>query len=183
MRKGLAIGSVLASFVLAGCTGTGGTTEAPSSAPAESPAPPSSSRTAPAKSVQLADQCTSLPQAQQQSLGVTLPPAPNESNGTPGCNYVSGQGGSDQGWNVFVAVTTTETMKDFTESTADVVPTEVAGYPAAQSGNEGRNCMVSVDVSDQGSVFVNAISRVQSVNACDVGKQIAGAVVQNLPNA
>ncbi|MBQ0926545.1 DUF3558 domain-containing protein [Saccharopolyspora endophytica] len=183
MRKGLAIGSVLASFVLAGCSGNGGTTETPSSAPAESPAPPSSSRQAPAKSVQLADQCMSLPQDQHQALGITMPPQPRESNGKPGCTYVSGQAGSDQGWNAFVTVTTTETMQGFTETTANVVPAEVAGYPAAQSGNEGRNCMVSVDVSDQGSVFVNAISRVQNVNACDVGKQIAGAVVQNLPNA
>lgn len=183
MRKGLTVGAVFASVVLAGCSGGGATTEPPSSAPAETPAPPSSSRTAPAKSLQVADPCGVLTPEQQQTLGINAAPQPDETNGMQGCTFLSGEAGTSGGWNAFVSVTTTQTMQKFMEMHTTAQPTTVAGYPAANTAINNRNCTVAVDVSDQGSVVVNGLSRDPAVNGCDVLKRVAEAVVPNLPNA
>lgn len=182
MRKGLIAGAVFACAALAGCSGGGATPEPSTSAP-EAPAPPSSSRTAPAKSLQVADQCGVLTPEQLQSLGVSIPPAPDETQGMAGCSFVSGAAGSDTGWNAFVTVTTKQTMQQFTEMHATAQPTTVGEYPAANTQINNRNCTVAVDVSDQGSVIVNGLSRDPAVNGCDAMKKVAETVVPNLPNA
>lgn len=183
MRKGLTVGAVFASVVLAGCSGGGATTEPPSSAPAEPPAPPSSSRTAPAKSLQVADACGVLTPEQQQTLGANEPPQARESNGMPGCSFVAGQSGTTSGWNAFVAVTNTQTFQQFMQTKPGAEPITVGGYPAAKAAASNRNCTVSVDVADQGSLLVYGLSRDEAVNGCDVMQKVAEAVVQNLPNA
>jgi hypothetical protein len=183
LRKGLTVGAVFVSVVLAGCSGGGATTEPPSSAPAESPAPPSSSRTAPAKSLQVADKCSVLTAEQQQSLGISSAPQPDETDGMQGCLYVAGEAGTETGWNAFVYVTTKQTMQQFAEVRPGAQPTTVAGYPAVNTVVNNRNCTVAVDVSDQGSVIVNGLSRDPAVNGCDVLKRVAEVVVPNLPNA
>lgn len=183
MRKGLTVGAIFASVVLAGCSGGGATTESPTSAPAETTAPPSSSRTAPAKSLQVGDACGVLTPEQQQALGADQPPRARESRGMQGCNFMSGDAGTAAGWNAFVSVTPTQTMQKFMKMHTTAESTTVAGYPAANTEINNRNCTVSVDVSDKGSVVVNGMSRDESVNGCDVMKKVAEAVVQNLPNA
>ncbi|TWG08333.1 uncharacterized protein DUF3558 [Saccharopolyspora dendranthemae] len=183
MRKGLTVGAVFASVVLAGCSGGGATPGPPSDAPTEAPAPPSSSRTAPAKSLQVADACGVLTPEQQQALGANQPPEARESNGMPGCSFVSGDSGTQSGWNAFVAVNTKQTLQQFVQSKPGTQPITVAGYPAAKAEVSGRNCSVVVDVSDQGSVMAYGLSRDQGVNGCDVMQKVAEAVVQNLPNA
>lgn len=183
MRKGLTASVVFASVVLAGCSGGGASTEPPSSAPAEPPAPPSSSRTAPAKSLQVADPCGVLTPEQQQSLGVNSPPEPDQEEGQPGCAYLAGDAGTQSGWNVFVSVTNKQTLQQFVEQHTTAQPTTVAGYPAANTVINNRNCTVAVDVSDQGSVIVNGLSRDPAVSGCDAVKKVAEVVVPNLPNA
>ncbi len=183
MRKGLTLGAILGGVLLAGCSGGGAAPEPPSSAPVEPPAPPSSSRTAPAKQLQVADACGVLTPEQQQAIGVNEPPRARESNGVPGCTFEDGGDNATDGWSAFAAVKQGETLQQFTERMANEQPATVAGYPAVQIASGNRNCIVSVDVSDQGSVFVNGISRNEAVNGCDVMKKVAEAVVQNLPNA
>lgn len=184
MRKGLIVGAAFVSVVLTGCSG-GGAAPGPSSTapPTETPAPPSSSRTGPAKSLQVADACGVLSPEQQQALGISGAPRARESNGVPGCTFESGDAGSAGGWSAFVAVKPGETMQQFTERMANEQPATVAGYPAVQIAQNNRNCILSVDVSDQGSVFVNGISRDESADACEAIKKVAEAAVQNLPNA
>lgn len=183
MRKGLTIGAVFASVLLAGCSGGGASTEPPTDTPSETTAPPSSARTAPAKALQVADACSVLTPEQQQALEANEPPRARESNGVPGCTFEDGGESAADGWTAFVAVKADQTMQQFTEAQTNEQPTDVAGYPAMQIGTNNRNCMVSVDVSDQGSVFVNGLSRNEAVNGCDITKKVAEAVVQNLPNA
>lgn len=183
MRKGLTAGAVFASVLLAGCSGGGATTEPPSSAPVEPPAPPSSSRTAPAKAVQVADPCGVVTPEQQQALGVNNPPRARDSNGLPGCEFISGEAGTTSGFNAFVAVTTAENFPQFMQKKPTAEPITVGGYPAAKAAATNRNCSVSVDVSDQGSLMVYGLSRDTAVNGCDAMQKVAEAVVQNLPNA
>lgn len=183
MRKGLTVGAVFASITLAGCSGGGATSAPPSSAPAPAPAPPSSSRTAPAKSLQVADACSVLTPDQQKAMGVNRPPQARESNGIPGCSYDSLGAETRSGWNAFVTVTSKWTMQRFAQSKQGAQPITVAGYPAVKVEVSPRNCTVVVDVSDQGSVMAYGFTRDPAVNGCDVMQKLAEAAVQNLPNA
>lgn len=184
MRKGLAAGAVLASFVLAGCSGSGGATDPGTSAPVEPPAPETSSaRAAPAKALDLPDACAVVTAEQAQSLGADQAPRPNEMHGTAGCSYQAGEAGSNGGWSAFVSADKSQTLQDFTAGMDGVENVDVAGYPAAQIGTNATNCILVLDVSDQGSLSIETLARTGTPNPCELSKKVAEAAVQNLPNA
>ncbi|SDZ39078.1 Protein of unknown function [Saccharopolyspora shandongensis] len=59
---------------------------------------------------------------------------------------------------------------------------DISGYPTAQVGNK-TNCLLALDVSDQGSLYVNTVAPSGNPNPCDLSKQFAEAALKNLPNA
>ncbi|MBB5152738.1 DUF3558 domain-containing protein [Saccharopolyspora phatthalungensis] len=183
MRKGLAISAVLASLVLAGCSGgsdeTGPTTDA--SAPPSEPTATQSARTAPAKSLDI-DRCSIVSQAQAKQLGADQQPRERDSNGTPGCNYDLGTSGA--GFMVFLAADKAETMQKFADARrSNVKMIDIGGYPAARVGTNKTNCLLSLDISDKGSLYVNTLVPSGTPNPCDLSMQFAEAALQNLPNA
>lgn len=184
MRKGLAAGALLTSLVLAGCSSSGGATDPGTSAPAEPPAPkPTSARTAPAKSLNVPDACAVVTAEQAKALGADQAPRPQELHGTAGCDYQAGEAGTSAGWTSFVAADKSQTLQDFSAGMTDVQSVEVAGYPAGQIGTNATNCILVLDVSDEGSLLIETLSRTGTPNPCDLSKQVAEAAVQNLPSA
>ncbi|MEV0054190.1 DUF3558 domain-containing protein [Saccharopolyspora shandongensis] len=183
LRKGLAVSAVLASVLLAGCSGGGGGTTPPTATSAASePTTSQSARTAPAKSLDVADRCSIVSQDQAKQLGADQEPRERESNGKPGCNYDLGTSGG--GFMVFVAADKKQTMQKFADSRkSSVEMTEVGGYPAAQVLVDKSSCLLALDVSDQGSLYVNGLVPSGSLNPCDLSKQFAEAAIKNLPNA
>lgn len=181
MRKGLAAGvAVLASLALGGCSGSaeqgGG---APPQAP---PAPAKQARSGPAKSLNLPNNCSIVTQDQARQLGADQQPRERTSNGTPGCSY--DQGSSGGGFLVFVAADKQHTMQQFADARrSSAKPTDVGGYPAVQVGTNATNCLVSVDVADQGSLYINTVVPHGTPQPCELSMQFAQAAVQNLPNA
>ncbi|MFD0487146.1 DUF3558 domain-containing protein [Saccharopolyspora spinosporotrichia] len=168
--------------MLAGCGG-GGAETPPGDGGATSAQPPSetkSTRTAPQKSVSVADRCSVVSADQARAIGADQAPEERESTGFLGCDYQLGK--TAEGWLVFVSATDKETMQDFAEGASDGVPTNVGGYPATQVGDE-RRCLLSVDVSDKGSLYINTVVSEAPVEPCGLSKQFADAALKNLPNA
>ncbi|MDA3650187.1 DUF3558 domain-containing protein [Saccharopolyspora indica] len=184
MRKGLALGAVLASLFLAGCGGGTGET-GPSSEQSAAPETSASSqpeRTSPPKSLDLADQCAIITGDQAKQLGADQEPRAVESSGVPGCRYNLGASGG--GFMVFVGADKSQTMQQFADARkSSIEMTDISGYPTAQLGTNKTNCTLSVDVSDQGSLFVNALVSSGDPNPCDLSKRFAEAALQNLPGA
>ncbi|WP_245761718.1 DUF3558 domain-containing protein [Saccharopolyspora shandongensis] len=183
VRKRLAVGAVLASMLLAGCSG--GPTEPPrttstGSAPSE-PTVTQSNRSAQAKSLDVADQCSIVTEPQAKSLGADQPPETSDSNGKAGCDYLQGKSGG--GFIVFVSADKSQTMQKFADARkSSVQMIDISGYPTAQVGNK-TNCLLALDVSDQGSLYVNTVAPSGNPNPCDLSKQFAEAALKNLPNA
>jgi hypothetical protein len=185
LRKGLAASAVLVGLLVAGCgSGTG----QPSPGTTGAPPPPASSdnqpkRNAPAKSLQVANKCAIVSDAQSRALGADQPPAEEESNGKQGCTYQLGKAGSPTGWGVFVAADPTKPLAKFVaERPSQAKRLEVAGYPAAEVKVGQSNCLLALDVADQGSLFVNSLTR-GNFDACQQAQKLAEAAVKNLPNA
>lgn len=184
MRKGLAAVSLVSGLVVAGCSG-GGADPAPSQPPQpQTPAAPA--RTAPSKSVELADKCSIITPQQAQQLGVDQPPQQTDQNGNQVCRYEKGAAGSHGGWTVNVGLRPNETTTQFRmQHQAQKVDTNVGGYPAVNDRVGKYNCLTSVDISDRGSL--NIVSQVrpdpQMPDSCQIANQAAEAAVQNLPNA
>lgn len=118
---------------------------------------------------------------QARSIGADQPPRERESNGVPGCNYDLGETG--KGFMVFVAVDSSETMQEFAaKRSSSVEMIDVAGYPTAEVGTTDINCMLSLDISDKGSLLINTVAR-EGPDSCEVSKKFAEAAVKNLPDA
>ncbi|MEU6261612.1 DUF3558 domain-containing protein [Saccharopolyspora shandongensis] len=184
MRKGLAASAVLVGLLLAGCSG--GARETPPTTDASVPTSESTSaqsaRSGPAKSLDLGDRCSIVSESQAKELGADQQPRERESNGTPGCNYDLGTSGA--GFMVFVAVDKTETMPQFADARrSSVQMIDIGGYPAAQVGTNKTNCLLSLDVSSQGSLYINTLVPSGNQNPCDLSKRFAEAALKNLPNA
>lgn len=182
MRKALAVGAFLASAVLAGCSGQEGGDAPPTSDNATPAVKPQPHRAAPTKSLDVAEPCSVVSQDQAKSLGADQPPEPGDSNGKPGCDYL--QGASGGGFMVFISADKSQTMQKFADarrSSAQML--DVGGYPAAQVGTNKTNCLLSLDVSDQGSLYINTLVPHGDPNPCELSKQFAQAAIQNLPNA
>lgn len=184
LRKGLALGAVLASLFLAGCGGGADETrptEEQTAAP-ETSASSQSGRTSPAKSLDLADQCAIIAGDQAKQLGADQEPRAVESNGIPGCRYNMGASGG--GFMVFVGVDKSKTMQQFADARkSSVEMTDISGYPTAQLGTNKTNCTLSLDVADKGSLFVNGLVSSGDPNPCELSKRFAEAALQNLPGA
>lgn len=182
VRKGLAVSAVLISVLVAAC---GGGAETPAH-PVETnrsaePTPSQSARTAPAKSLEVSDQCSLVTQAEAESLGADQAAKPGESNGKQGCDYMKGESGG--GFIMFVAADKARTMQKFADerkSKAQMI--DVGGYPAAQVEVDQASCLLAVDVSDQGSLFINSLVPHGDPKPCDLAKQFAESAIQNLPN-
>lgn len=187
MRKGLAAIAVLSSLAVAGCAG-GGSESAPAQQPGPPPAPAGPVRNAPAKSVDLADKCSILKPEQLKQLGLDQAPRPFDmtGQGVPGCRYQSAKPVGEGGSAVNVGLNPNQTTAQFQASAPGrKKQLTVAGYPAVDSVPVRINCIVSVDVSDRGSL--TAVSQVspggQMADPCQIANQAAEAAVQNLPNA
>ncbi|WP_157734706.1 DUF3558 family protein [Actinopolyspora erythraea] len=183
--------SLAAGLLLAGCGGgqTGqaaqdttdtGTSSSTSSAPGAG----LPERTAPAKSLDLADPCAIITRQQATELGVNQPLENANSNGKEGCRYQKGNPGTESGWYVFVAADTKRTAQEFSSRSPGGQITNIAGYHAYQV-DDGGACMIAVDVSNQGSIFINGITRLQEnrTAACPISTEFAEAAIKNLPEA
>lgn len=179
MRKALAIGAVLISSIVPGCSGGNA---APPKPPEASPQPDQGvARSAPVKQLAINDQCSVVTPDQRNALGLAKPPRSRTSEGKPGCQYEAGEIGQP-GWGAFVAIDSGRTEKQFKQA-AHAVSADFPGYPAAQVNN-GSGCLFAVDISDNGSLFVNVLVREGAKpDACQQAKQVALSAVQNLPNA
>lgn len=190
MRKGLVASTLLCGLLVAGCGGQSsdaGSDSPGAGQPPEPPSQPKPSRTAPAKQLQVADPCSIIPDEKRNELGLDQPPRPRESNGKPGCQYQAEQAGSSGGWGAFVAADSSRTMQQFSQSSAGQGMDEnIAGYPI-HLVDSGGGCLAAVDVSDSGSLFINALVRPGAdrakINACEQVKSVAEAATQSLPNA
>jgi hypothetical protein len=186
-RKALVAGVAMLGFVAAACGGT----------PEESPTPPtqaggetsagqqSSARSAPAKSIDVADKCSIVTEQQWRGLGSVLPPRERVSNGNPGCQYQASEAGTT-GWGAFVAAANDGTYGDqLAMNEAPTATAELDGYPAAIF-KESSGCIIYADVADQGYLFVNILQTSPEdpgVDLCQKGQDFAKAAIQNLPNA
>lgn len=185
MRNGLVLSTVLASFVLAGCGSGAGSAPTPTTPGGEETPPAETTsayppRTGPAKSLEISDQCSLVKPDQATSLGADQPQKPTQSSGKTGCDNVKGEAGG--GFMVFVSADKSETMQKFADARTDVQVTDIGGYPAAQIGDD-TNCLLSLDVSDQGQLFFNTLVSDGQNNPCDLTKRFAEVALQNLPNA
>lgn len=185
MRRGLVAVVALAGLALAGCSGGGEETPPQSAQPPAPPQPAKEIRKAPAKNVNVTDQCAVLPPDKAQQLGYDQPPRARNSAGVNGCQYSAKQPGSPGGWGTFAAVDP-QPMQQYAQRTPQGKSDEVAGFPA-HVVDRGSSCLLWVDVSDHGSVFSHSIIRPgenDKKRACeDVAKPAAEAMIQNLPNA
>jgi hypothetical protein len=180
VHKGLAAGVVLIALLAAGC-GSGKGAPGPESPAPSAPSPNQPKRSASAKSLQLADKCSVVTSAQAGSLGADQPPRPRDSNGKPGCDY--DQGAASAGFAVFVAADTSQTMEKFASMRSQSAQHfDLSGYPAARVAVGTTNCLLAVDVSDQGSLYINTLVPSGNPNPCDLSQKFAQAAVQNLPN-
>lgn len=190
MRKELVASVLLSGILVGGCGGqtSGAGADSPGAGqPPEPPAQPQPSRAAPAKQVEIADQCSVVPDQKKNELGLDQPPRPRQSNGKPGCQYQAGKAGSSGGWGAFVAADPSRTMQQFSQSATGPGREEnVSGYPV-HLVDSGPGCLAAVDVSDSGSLFINTLVRPgpdrAKFNACEQAKSVAEAAVQTLPNA
>ncbi|GAA0515289.1 hypothetical protein GCM10011581_49100 [Saccharopolyspora subtropica] len=182
MRKGLAVGAVLASVLLAGCSGGGDVTPSAGTSTPTEPTTSQSARTAPAKSLDVADRCSIVTSDQARQLGADQSPRERESNGKPGCNYDLGRSGG--GFMVFVAADKSQTMQKFADARkSSVQMIDISGYPTAQVAVDEASCILALDVSDEGSLYVNGLVPSGSPNPCDLSRQFAEAALTNLPDA
>ncbi|MDA3630218.1 DUF3558 domain-containing protein [Saccharopolyspora sp. WRP15-2] len=187
MRKGLAAGAVLASLFLAGCGGQASPPAESADAPTQSAetSTPKSARTAPAKSLEVADKCSIVTEQQATALGADQAPRARDSNGQAGCTYQKGKAGTT-GWGAFVAASEGSTFNAEVESRGEATKKgEVAGYPTA-GYDSGRGCVLFADVSDQGYLLVNILRTSTDdpgVDMCQQAEKFAEAAIQNLPNA
>lgn len=185
LRSGLVLSTVLAGVLLAGCGSGAGTTPTPTAPGTEPPAGETSSayppRTSGAKSLEIGDQCSMVTAEQATALGADQAPKVGESNGKPGCDYLQGEAGG--GFMVFVAANKAETMQKFANARKSKVQMmDIGGYPTAQVGDD-KSCLLSVDVADQGSLYINTLVSNGQHDPCDLSKRFAETALQNLPNA
>lgn len=183
MRKGLGVGLALAGLVMGGCSSPGEPAPVPEPPEAAVPsevAPVSSARTSPVKSLDLAEPCVIVTFDQAKHLGADQEPEPGESNGKPGCDYLQGEAGG--GFMIFVAADRSETMQKFAEKRSRARIVDIGGYPTAEIGDE-TSCLHSVDVSDQGALFLNTLVSDGKNVPCELSRRFAEAALQNLPNA
>ncbi|SDP29649.1 Protein of unknown function [Actinopolyspora xinjiangensis] len=193
MRNTVATGVSLAAglLLLAGCSSGGqtgqaaqDTTETGTSSSTSSDAGVSlPERTAPAKSLDLADPCTIITQQQATKLGVNQPLERKELNSKQGCDYKNGKSGADGGWAMFVAADPSRTAQEFASKRPSGESTKIAGYPAYELEKQ-YGCLIAVDVANSGSLFVNGSIRLQTrPEACSVTTEFAEAALKNLPEA
>ncbi|SFT32610.1 Protein of unknown function [Actinopolyspora lacussalsi subsp. righensis] len=195
MRNTVTTGISLAAglLLLAGCGGgqTGqaaqDTTDTGTSAPTSTSSGAGvglPERTAPAKSLDLSEPCAIISQQQATNLGVNQPLESANSNEKKGCRYQKGNPGTEGGWYIFVAADTKQTAQDFSSRSPDGRVTKISGYHAYQV-DDGGACMIAVDVSDEGSIFINGITRLQKnrAAACPISTKFAEAAIENLPEA
>ncbi|MGJ7906526.1 DUF3558 domain-containing protein [Actinopolyspora sp. H202] len=194
MRNAVTTGISLAAgfLLLAGCGGgqTGQaaqeTTETGTSAPTSTSSAAGvglPERTAPAKSLDLSEPCAIITKQQATKLGVNQPLESKNLSDKKGCDYKKGKSGSDGGWAMFVAADPSRTAQEFASKRPSGESTEIAGYPAYELEKQ-YGCMVAVDVTDSGSLFVNGVTRLQTKSdACSVANKFAEAAIKNLPDA
>ncbi|GAA0515332.1 hypothetical protein GCM10011581_49150 [Saccharopolyspora subtropica] len=181
MRKRLTVGVAVAAVLLAACSGGRNPETTASRTSSDVPASqPRSGRTQPAKSLELPDKCAIVTEAQWRAMGADQAPRPDELSGTSGCRYQAGEAGTEGGWSVFVAADVKQTFRQFVDGYNNVEMTEVSGYRAGQIGTNQTNCILVVDVSDEGSLSIDTLSRTGDPHPCALSKQFAEAALQNL---
>ncbi|SDJ95843.1 Protein of unknown function [Actinopolyspora mzabensis] len=196
MRNTVTTGISLAAglLLLAGCSGgqTGQaaqeTTDTGTSAPTSTSGGAGVSlpeRTAPAKSLDIADPCTVITKQQALKLGTDRTPYPRTSEGQQGCSYQKGKAGSNSGWRVFVAPDFERTISEAIETHPGGEKTEINNYPAYAANISGIGCYIAVDVAEDGFLLVNGQVRPgeNRPDPCPIFTKFAEAAIKNLPEA
>ncbi|NHD15559.1 MULTISPECIES: DUF3558 domain-containing protein [Actinopolyspora] len=177
-------------LLLAGCGGQTDQTAQNTTTGANTPTSTSNAagvnlpeRTAPAKSLKLDNPCSIITQQQQSNLEVDQPTEGKNLSDNHGCDYKRGKSGSEGGWAMFVAADTDRTTQEFADKRPSGKVASIAEYPAYQVEKQ-YGCLVAMDVSDSGSLFVNGTTRLQTRAApCSVATKFAESAIENLPNA
>ncbi|WP_438388254.1 DUF3558 family protein [Actinopolyspora saharensis] len=142
-------------------------------------------RTAPAKSLTLEDHCSIITEQKASELGADQPPEESSSKGRKGCHYRKGEPGTRSGWTVFVGLDSDTTTKKFASKRSGEFKT-INGYPIFQM-NKPYGCVISVDLSNRGSLFVNGVGRdltnKENNPHCKFFSKFAKTAIENLPNA
>ncbi|NYH80550.1 hypothetical protein FHR84_003916 [Actinopolyspora biskrensis] len=142
-------------------------------------------RTAPAKSITMEDHCSIITEQKASKLGVDQPPEESSSKGRTGCHYRKGEPGTRSGWAVFVGLDPDTTTKKFASKRSGDIQS-IDGYPVFQT-KKPYGCVISADLSDKGSLFVNGAGRDLTNKAnnphCKFFSKFAKSAIENLPNA
>ncbi len=170
-------------LAVSGCSGSDAT-EPP---PPPSPSPSSSAeekpqRTAPAKAVNVEDQCSVVSEPQWRALGADQPPSPRVAGGDEfaGCDYRLGTGAGD--WTVFVAAVP-QPLEAVAERTSLRDSAMFAGYPALSRTTSTGSCITALDVAEQGTLLVQSQVLDAPVDPCELTSGFAEAALSNLPDA
>ncbi|ASU78711.1 DUF3558 domain-containing protein [Actinopolyspora erythraea] len=193
MRNTVTTGISLAAglLLLAGCSGGGqtgqaaqDTTDTGTSAPSSTSGVSLPERTAPAKSLDLADPCTIITKQQQNNLGASQPPEKTSINEKIGCKYQKGDSGAKDGWFVFISVDPKRTAEEFVSKRPTGQEINISGYPAYKLKNF-PNCQIVVDIANSGSLFINGGIRFQESrpDPCPIFTEFAETAVENLSEA
>ncbi|MDQ4103391.1 MAG: DUF3558 domain-containing protein [Actinomycetota bacterium] len=176
----------------AGCgTGTKAPPEAagPSLAPATSPIPPVNN---PRDIAALSRRpCELLSPEQAQRFGLDLPPRQYDvALGDLGCEWITTTRDRERIRSVLIDTFTNNPTLEVAYSKRQGLPffelTEIAGYPAivTRANADIASCDIDVKPAERQSFSLNYDSREFADNpqqACEVGKQVAAAVLMNLP--
>jgi Protein of unknown function (DUF3558) len=189
VRVNLAVGTIAAAFMLvAGCGASTGASSA-NPPPASSPIPPVKN---PRDITALAGRpCELLTVQQAKEFGLGLPPKQyNAALGNLGCMWDTTSGNQDTIRSVLIDTFTNNPTLEVAYNKDQNRPffalTEIAGYPAIVTRTNANMpvCDIHVKPAERQSFSLTYESQEFKSNpqqSCEVGKQVAAAVLMNLP--
>lgn len=194
MRRGLVAGVVAAGSVLflTGCGGKDGTSEPARSNPAEAASPIPQVRNHPRDVAAMAQRPCELLTAQQASkFGLDLPPEQMSGLlGTQRCEWTSTTRERETIRTVDISMFTNnltlEAIYNRRQSYSFFELSEISGYPAIvrRTNADNPSCDIDIKPAERQSVSVGYRSKEFKNNpqqACEINKQVAAAVLMNLP--
>ncbi len=194
MRSGLVAGMIAAGSViaLAGCGGgTGAAPEPVRPSPPQAASPIPLVKNPRDVAAMARRTCELLTPEQAKGFGLDLPPTPSDGLfGTLRCEWLSTTRERETLSQLDISVFTNNPTLEVAYSKRQGLPffelTEIAGYPALVSRTNADLpfCDIDVKPAERQSVSVSYHSKLFNNNpqqSCEVGKQVAAAVLMNLP--